>query len=100
MYDDLDACTTRAAAANRTIAPKALIYMALWINMTGYPSMLLSWLGGRTPALDRAVPPAGQVVDGAAMEAYFGGPDYFIRNPRNLPRMLQCAAAAAPGAAA
>ena len=69
VYDALDACIARAAAAGTTIAPKALIYMALWINMTGPPTSLLVWLGGGMPALRRPVAPAGAVVDGPAMEA-------------------------------
>jgi hypothetical protein len=95
VYTDLDDCTARAATQNRTIAPKALIYMALWVNMTGFPDMLLTWLGGGVPPLPRPVPPAGAVADGPAMETYLAATDYFIKNPQNMPHMMQCAAAGA-----
>ena len=95
VYDSLDTCTARATAAGRGIAAKGLIYMALWINMTGPPSTLLVWLGGGVPAMRKPVPPAGAVVDGPAMETYLGATDYFVENPGNMPHMLQCAAAGA-----
>ena len=56
VYASLDTCLATAGAAHRGIAPKALIYMALWINMTGPPTKLLVWLGGRDPGLHRPVP--------------------------------------------
>ncbi len=95
VYAALDDCTARADAADRTIAPKALIYMALWINMTGPPTSLLVWLGGGAPVLRRPVPPAAATVDGPAMEAYLAATDYFVENPLNLSHMMQCAAAGA-----
>ena len=100
VYNGLDACTARAGAAGRSIAAKGLIYMALWINMTGPPSTLLVWLGGGTPAMRRPVPPAGAVVDGPAMETYLQATDYFVENPHNFPHMMQCAAAGAATLAA
>jgi len=95
VYDSLDTCNGHAGAAGRAIAAKALIYMALWINMTGPPTTLLRWLDGGTPAMRRPVPPAGALVDGSAMEAYLAATDYFVENPHNLPHMMQCAAAGA-----
>ena len=35
VYGGLDRCVATAGQASRSIAPKAQIYMALWINMTG-----------------------------------------------------------------
>jgi hypothetical protein len=95
VYASLDACTARAHTAGRSIAPKGLIYMAMWINMTGPPSTLLTWIGGGVPALRRPVPPLDAVVDGPAMETYLAATDYFTENPHNLPHMMQCAAAGA-----
>jgi hypothetical protein len=95
VYAGLDRCSTRAANAGRRIAPKALIYMALWINMTGPPSKLLLWLNGADPGLRAPVPQPGAVVEPAAMEAYLRATDYFTENPGNLPHMLQSAAAGA-----
>lgn len=92
VYASLDTCIARAGP-NRTIAPKALIYMVLWINMTGPPTSLLVWLGGGRPALRKPVPPAGAIVDGPAMETYLAATDYFAENPQNMPHMMQCAAA-------
>src|SRR5262249_21223632 len=93
VYGYLDACTARATDAKRTIAPKALIYMALWINMTGRPTKLLVWLGGADPGLRTHVSPPSATVDGAAMEAYLRATDYFSENPGNFPHMMQSAAA-------
>ncbi len=95
VYDSLDTCIAEASASGRSIAPKALIYMALWINMTGPPTKLLIWLAGGDPVLRRPVPPPGQEVDGPTMETYLQATDYYIENPGNLPHMLQCAAAGA-----
>ena len=95
VYASLDTCLATAGAAHRGIAPKALIYMALWINMTGPPTKLLVWLGGRDPGLHRPVALPDQLVDAPAMEAYLQATDYFVENPGNLPHMLQCAAAGA-----
>lgn len=82
VYADLDTCTARAAAANRSIAPKALIYMALWINMTGPPSKLLAWLAGGDPGLRRPVPPPGNVVDGPGWKPISAPPTTSSRTAR------------------
>ena len=95
VYDDLDQCLQTAQGAGRAIAPKALIYMALWINMTGPPSSLLKWLGGGNPGLPKPIPKAGSAVDGPAMETYLRATHYYTENPGNLPHMLNSAAAGA-----
>lgn len=102
IYAQLDRCIATANHANRQIAPKAQIYMALWINMTGPPSKLLTWLGGGDPGLQIALPKLGDTVQGPDMERYLRATSYYIENPGNLPHMLQCAAAgmAALGATA
>jgi hypothetical protein len=95
VYGDLDTCIAKASGAGRSLAPKALLYMALWINMTGLPTKLLVWLDGGDPGLRVHVPPPGTIVDGPAMETYLRATDYFSENPGNLPHMMQSAAAGA-----
>jgi murein DD-endopeptidase MepM/ murein hydrolase activator NlpD len=92
---DLQQCIDTAAKAGRCIAPKALIYMALWINMTGPPTKLLTWLTGNDPGFGQAVPQAGKLVDGAAIENYLRATSYYVSNPGNFPHLQQCAAAGA-----
>lgn len=95
IYADLDTCVTRGGLNGHALAPKALIYIAMWANMTGYPDQILVWLGGGAPSLRHPVAPAADMVDGPAMEAYLLATDYFIENPNNWPQMLSCAAAGA-----
>ncbi len=95
VYNSLDTCVAKASGAGRSIDPKGLIFMALWINMTGPPSKLLVWLAGGSPGLSRPVPSPGPIVNGPAMETYLRATDYYVENPGNLPHMLQCAAAGA-----
>lgn len=95
VYDSLNTCLDAAADAGCAIQPKALLYMAMWINMTGPPTSLLTWLSGGIPALRRAVPPAGAEVDGPSMETYLAATDYYTENPGNLPHIMQSAAGGA-----
>ena len=95
VYDSLDQCIKAATKSARTIEPKALIYMALWINMTGPPTSLIKWLSGGNPGFAKPVPKAGANVDGAAMETYLRATHYYTENPGNLPHMLSSAAAGA-----
>jgi len=92
IYTQLGKCTAAAQNANRQIAPKALIYMALWINMTGPPTKLLDWLRGGDPGLQTPLPPLGNTVQGADMEGYLRATEYYSENPGNLPHMLDSAA--------
>jgi hypothetical protein len=93
VYDDLDTCIAKASGAGRSIAPKAALYIALWINMTGRPTKLLVWLADGNPQLRVPVPPPGTVVDGPAIETYLRATDYFTENPGNFPHMMQSVAA-------
>jgi hypothetical protein len=74
---------------------KALIYMALWINMSGPPTTLLTWLGGRSVTMKRQVPAPSIVVDVPTIENYLRATPYFTSNPSNFPHMQQCVAAGA-----
>ncbi len=93
VYGGLERCLDAAAAAGRTIETKALLYLAMWINMTGPPSTVVQWLSGRPVTLARPVGAAGPDVDGAAMENYLRATNYYSENPQNFPHAMQCAAA-------
>ena len=93
IYVGLDKCIGAASSAGRTIETKALLYLAMWINMTGPPSTVLNWLRGKPVNLAKPIGKAGAVVDGPAMEAYLRATSYYAENPGNLPHAMQCAAA-------
>jgi hypothetical protein len=86
-------CLKAAAASRRQVDPKAEIYMALWINMSGAPTTLLRWLSGESVTLTTIVPPPPTTVTAAAMEAYLRATSYFSENPHNFAHMTQSAAA-------
>jgi len=93
IYVALDKCIGAASSAGRTIETKALLYLAMWINMTGPPSTVLNWLAGKAVTLAKPIGKAGAVVDGPAMEAYLRATSYYSENPGNFPHAMQCAAA-------
>jgi hypothetical protein len=95
VFNGVQNCIDTAANANRHIEAKALIYIALWINMSGAPSKLLAWLSGQDPQLGAPVQPAGGSVDAAAMESYLRATHYFMENPGNFPHVQASAAAGA-----
>lgn len=92
---DLDQCVAAANASGRTIAAKAQLYMAMWINMTGKPTRLLAWLSGQDVTMAAPVAKPGPVVDAAAMETYLGATQYYTAHPKNLKHIKECAAAGA-----
>jgi hypothetical protein len=83
VYGQLDTCIATAAAANRTIDAKAQLYIAMWLNMTGPPTKILTWLGG--PGL-----PAS--VNEQAIQGYLRAQTYYVNNPGNWPHMVQSVA--------
>ncbi|HSU04890.1 MAG TPA: hypothetical protein VLI93_04900 [Acetobacteraceae bacterium] len=89
----LDKCVEVAQASGRQIMPKAQIYMLLWINMTGPPTTLLSWLAGNPVTLAKLVPRPGPTIDGDAMHAYLAATSFYTENPQDLPHILLSAAA-------
>ena len=91
VYASLDECSAAARDGNCTIQPAALIYMALWINMSGKPTTLLKWLRGEDPGLGGSVPRASPTVTGASIQAYLRATGYFRANPGNLPNVIRCA---------
>jgi hypothetical protein len=89
VLDDVDGCI--AAAAPRTVAPLALLYIAPWINMTGAPTTLKKWLGGT--AIDGyPAPPAPPEVQGDQMEGYLKATKFFRENPKNFKHFSDCVA--------
>lgn len=94
VYGALDTCAAAAAGAGSIVAPSGLIYMALWVNMAGRPTKLLTWLQGSDPGLAWPMPqPPGRLFDGGAMEAYLQATSYFLENPGNFPHTQEAAMA-------
>jgi len=93
VYRGLDQCIAAATSSDRTIEPKAIIYMAMWINMSGAPSKMLIWLRGKSISMAVTLPKPPLIVDGAAMETYLRATSYYSENPGNLPHAMLCAAA-------
>ena len=95
VCSQLDRCIGAARASERTIAPKAQIYMTLWINMSGPPTTLLTWLSGQDVVMATGVTKPGSIVDATAMEEYLRATPFFHENPGNFPHIQQSAAAGA-----
>lgn len=87
VYSDLSACIAAAATGGREISAKALLYAALWINMSGPPTKLLTWLKGGDPHLRRPVATPPKIVTGNDMRGYLMATDYYVSNPRNAPHL-------------
>lgn len=85
VLDRLDKCIAAANARSFEIDADALLYMALWVNMTGAPTVLSRWLGGST---ELGVPPAtGGRVLREHIETYLNATKFFRENPRNFNHM-------------
>jgi hypothetical protein len=88
IYDDLDDCFDAARQANRSIDDEALIYIALWVNMSGKPTSLKEWLAGSAPVFldhhQNRVDPPGPTIDRAAIERYLAATQYYSANKKNL----------------
>jgi hypothetical protein len=81
--------TARAPSA---ISPEALIGMACWINQSGQPTELLTWLRGETTYLGgRPVPPLvpGETVDEAAFFRYYDLIPFVEQNASQGVQMVQ-----------
>jgi hypothetical protein len=95
VLDGLDDCIAEAVKAGRSISPKAQLYIAMWINMSGPPDKILDWIAGRDAGLRRPVPPPGEEIDVSAIEGYLKATKYYIENERNFSHLQQSAAAGA-----
>lgn len=89
----LDSCIAAAGKKGWLITPEAQLYIPLWVNMTGPPTLLLKWLGG-TPVL-KVPPPAGPDITKADMETYLGATSYFVAHAKNFKTMKESVAAGA-----
>ena len=91
---ELDTSIAAAAIQSLTIDPVALLYIALWVNMTGAPTTLNRWLAGSVEA--RLAPPAGPSVSDSDMETYLQANSYFKLHPKNFLHMQASVNAAVP----
>lgn len=82
VLDDLDGCIAAAGARAMRIEPKALLYMAPWINMTGAPTTMKKWLGG-THVDGLPPPPSPPAVTAQNMDGYMKAQKFFRENPKN-----------------
>jgi hypothetical protein len=88
VLSGLDTCTAAAATRNLDIVPIAHLYIAPWINMTGPPSLLVTWLkGGNALGLSPPAPPQLTEQD---MQAYLQATSFFQSHPKNYQRLLKC----------
>jgi hypothetical protein len=94
VYSDVDKCISAASSAGRHVEPIAIIYMALWINMSGPPTSLLLWLKGLDPGMP-GVPTLGPAVTEDDMKGYLSATSYFRANTGNLPHIVASAEAGA-----
>lgn len=84
VYASLDTCISTALQNKRTITGRAMLYCALWINMSGKPTKLLQWLKGLNPHLVHDIPVAPPVVSGEDLRTYLTATSYYTENPGNL----------------
>jgi hypothetical protein len=96
VYNGLDQCIAKAGSAGHPIDPKAQLYIAMWINMTGPPDKMLIWLAGGDPHLLGPAPRLGATVDEATIQKYLKLTYYYTNNPGNWPHMVASAVKGAP----
>jgi hypothetical protein len=94
VLGELDSCIAAAATRNQTIASDALLYIALWVNMTGAPDTLCKWLSG-TQEVGLA-PPVGPVVTALNLQNYLQANTYFRLHPKNFVHMQDSVNTALP----
>jgi hypothetical protein len=82
-----DQAIAAAAARGWNVAPPATLCIALWVNMTGAPTLLCKWIAGQT-VLGIAPPKSGPLTRGD-MENYLARTSYFQLYPKNLDHFRQ-----------
>jgi hypothetical protein len=92
VLGELDTCIAAANTRQQSIAPVALLYIALWVNMTGAPDTLNKWLSG-TQEVGLA-PPVGPTVTQQNLENYLQANTFFRLHPRNFVHMQDSVQAA------
>jgi hypothetical protein len=90
----LDTCITAANTVGQTIDSQALLYIALWVNMTGPPTTLKDWLSGTRQ--ENLGPPAGAVVTVRGIQTYLKATKYFSNYPSHFAHIQQSVNAAVP----
>lgn len=91
ILKDVDRCIAAASARKVAIAPVSLLYLALWINMSGPPTKLLTWLGGT--AVAGFPPPAPPPTVGSdQLGAYLKASKFFQENAKNFKHFTDSAA--------
>ena len=79
-------------AAGLRVEPIVCLYAAPWINMSGPPTLLITWLKGN--AIHGVPSPQGTVHE-ADIVAYLQATAYFSAHPRNFKHFQECVAAGA-----
>jgi hypothetical protein len=93
VLNGLDSCISAAASHGLALAPIVTLYIAPWINMSGAPTLLNTWLGGT--AIHGVPPPSAPTVNESDIVAYLQAMGYFQAHPRNFTHFQQCVAAGA-----
>lgn len=93
LLKGVDACIAAAQTRRLAVDPRALLYIAPWINMTGPPDGLISWFEGEE--VRGLAPPAPPEVGVDDMERYLKASKYFRENPRNFAHFEESVAAGA-----
>lgn len=86
----LEECLAAAATRRFAIEPRALLYIAPWINMSGPPTLLSSWFAG-APALGLP-PPPGPGITEQDVTLYLQATVYFQAHPKNFVHLTECVA--------
>jgi hypothetical protein len=94
VLGELDTCVAAAATTRQTIESVVLLYIALWVNMTGAPGTLNKWLSG-TEEVGLASP-VGPMVTQQNIENYLQANTFFRLHPRNFVHMQDSVRAAVP----
>ena len=94
VLEELDSCIDAAATRDQTIAGEALLYIALWVNMTGTPTTLNKWLSGIEEVGIGS--PAGPITTAQDIRSYLQANKYFQLHPKNFTHMQASVTAAAP----
>jgi hypothetical protein len=94
VLNELDTSVSAAASRNCSIDPTALLYIALWVNMTGAPDTLNKWLAGTQEV--GLVPPVGPVIPQQSLQNYLHANTYFLLHPKNFVHMQDSVQAAVP----
>ena len=87
VLSELDSSIAAAASRNLTVEAGALLYIALWVSMTGAPNTLNKWLAG-TQEVGLA-PPIGPVVTSLNIQNYLRANTYFRIHPKNFVHMQE-----------